>query len=442
MPASSLHAVVIAEGPHATGKVAGLTLRARAVRVATRAGAQRVIVIDGSDARQRLPGWIENGRPEALLVVRASDQVVHTPLVAGLVDGAGSALAVAPPDPAAADVAPGAYAGAFLVRGADIAAAVGALAAGDDDAVIASRLAATARAVPHGEIARHPATTRDERRAAAKLLYRIIHKIQDNAITRYLFRPVSFPLTKLFLRTPITPNQISYLTGVLVLIGLWLSAQASMASALVGTVVVLAASYVDCCDGEVARLKLLSSKFGAWLDTVIDELSSIGYMLALGWHCHQYFGPDYFGDLGFDPWIAAMWVGAAAFAWSIYAVYYNIIVVVGSANSQDYVGRFQEVAGDAPGTVMLRPAAGQAIAVDARQSPVVRFVATYFPYIIRRDFISWAAVLLVALHLTHVTFATLVIGGVGTTVVTAIDHVKLRAQQRSIARRGLRLVIR
>jgi phosphatidylglycerophosphate synthase len=442
MTASSLHAVVIAEGPHATGKVAGLTLRERAFRVATRAGATRILVIDGAAARQRLTGWVADGRPDALLVVRASNQVVHTPLVSGLVAVDGSALAVAPPDPVAADLAPGAYAGAFVVRGPDIATAVAALAAGDDDTVIASRLAASATAVAHGEIARHPATTRDERKAAARLLYRIIHKIQDNAITRYLFRPVSFPLTRLFLQTPITPNQISYLTGVLVLIGLWLSAQASMSSVLAGTVVVLAASYVDCCDGEVARLKLLSSKFGAWLDTVIDELSSIGYMLALGWHCHQYFGRYYFGDLGFDPWIAAMGVGAAAFAWSIYAVYYNIIVVVGSANSQDYVGRFPEVAGDEPGTVMLRPAAGQAIAVDADKPALVRWFVTYAPYIIRRDFISWAAVLLVALHLTHVTFATLVIGGVGTTVVTLVDHIKLRAQQRSIARRGLRLVIR
>jgi hypothetical protein len=92
--------------------------------------------------------------------------------------------------------------------------------------------------------------------------------------------------------------------------------------------------------------------------------------------------------------------------------------------------------------VVLRPAAGQAIAVDAHRSPIVRFVATYVPYVIRRDFISWAAVLLVALHLTHVTYALLVIGGVGTSVVVAIDHVRLRAQQRSIARRGLRLVIR
>jgi phosphatidylglycerophosphate synthase len=442
MSPPSLHAVVIAEGPHALGKVAGLTLRERAVRVATRAGAQRVMVIDGPAARQGVTGWVASGAPAALLVVRASDQIVHVPLVAGLVAAEGNALAVAPPDPVASDVPPGGYAGAFLVRGPDVAAVAAALAAGDDDGVIASRLAGSALAVPHGEIARHPATTPDERRAAAKLLYRIVHKIQDNAITRYLFRPVSFPLTKLFLQTPITPNQISYLTGVLVLIGLWFTAQASMTSALIGTVVVLAASYVDCCDGEVARLKLLSSKLGAWLDTIIDELSSIGYMLALGWHCHQYFGRNYFGDLGVDPWIVSMWIGGVAFAWSIYAVYYNIIVVVGSANSQDYVGRFEEVPGAQAGTVVLRPAAGQAIAVDAHRSPIVRFVATYVPYVIRRDFISWAAVLLVALHLTHVTYALLIIGGVGTSVVVAIDHVRLRAQQRSIARRGLRLVIR
>ena len=73
---------------------------------------------------------------------------------------------------------------------------------------------------------------------------------------------------------------------MLVAIGCWFTANASNTNALIGTVIVLAASYVDCCDGEVARVKLLSSRFGAWIDTIVDELSSVGYMAALGWHCH------------------------------------------------------------------------------------------------------------------------------------------------------------
>ena len=48
---------------------------------------------------------------------------------------------------------------------------------------------------------------------------------------------------------------------------------------------------------------------------VVDELSSVGYMVAIGWHCHLAFGPRiHLGDLGFDPWHAAIAVGVATSA--------------------------------------------------------------------------------------------------------------------------------
>ncbi|MBZ0231912.1 MAG: CDP-alcohol phosphatidyltransferase family protein, partial [Deltaproteobacteria bacterium] len=257
---------------------------------------------------------------------------------------------------------------------------------------------------------------------------------------RYLYRPVSFPLTRCLVHTPVTPNQVSYAVGVLVVIGCWLTARGPMWSAIAGTALLLFASYVDCCDGEIARLKLLSSKFGAWLDTVIDELSQIGYMVALGWHCRQYFGVDYFGDLGFDPWLWAIVVGTISYVVTIYIVYFNIIVVVGSANSQDYVGRFVVEDGDQPDTVRLKPAATQAIATRDDLNPALKWLATYLPYVVRKDFISWGALLLAVLHLTQVAFAMLVIGGPVTAVIVGIDHLKLRLQLRAIARRGARLV--
>jgi phosphatidylglycerophosphate synthase len=431
----ALDAIILADGANSHAKVAGLSLRERARRVAGRAGASRVLVVDGD--RAAIAPWWNAGPKQRLLVIRAGDQVVHTPLCAPIVAAGGDAIAVAPDAPAASDVAPGAYAGAFVVGGAAAAKAIEALAGGATDAEIAASL--TAQKVPHGAIARHPVRDAREKKAAARLLYKIVHKPQDNAITRYLYRPVSFPLTKLFLQTPITPNQISYLVGAMVAIGVYLTASASIDRVIAGTVLCLAASYVDCCDGEVARLKLLSSKLGAWLDTIIDELSSVAYMAALGWHCHLYFGPhDFFGYAGahgFDPWIVATWVGVVTYLLTIYCVYYNIIVVVGSANSQDYVGKFEVVPGDEPNTVRLRPAATKAIAVDDLP-PVVKQIATFAPYIVRRDFISWGTVILAIAHLTQVSFAIQVAGGVVTSVIVSIDHVRLQRQRRAITRAG------
>jgi hypothetical protein len=209
-----------------------------------------------------------------------------------------------------------------------------------------------------------------------------------------------------------------------------------MQDVVAGTAVVLAASYLDCCDGEIARVKLTSSRLGAWLDTIIDELSSLGYMTALGWHCRGAFGPDYLGDVGFDPWLAGIAVGIVTYAGAMYCIYYNIIVVVGSANSQDYAGRVEVVPGHQPNTVRLRPAVAKPIA-PARELPGwLAVIATTAPYLIRRDFISWFALLLAVLHATHVLFAMFLLGGVVTFAIVTIDHLKLRRLRRSLARAG------
>jgi phosphatidylglycerophosphate synthase len=432
---AQLDALVIAtELSHV--RIAGLEARERASRVATQVGATRVHVVENLGSVEELVSW-RDGRTCPLLVISA-DQLVHTPLVAPLIKALptlgrdGIAIATVPDEPIVQDLTPGSYAGALLATGSAADEVIANLS--DGDSALVARLAAPLR-VPHGQIARAPIATPEQRRQAHRVLYRILVKPQDNAITRYLYRPVSFPLTRLLVWTPITPNQISYVVAALVAIGCWLTAHQSMHSALLGTIVVLAASYVDCCDGEVARVKLLSSRFGAWIDTVVDELSSVGYMVALGWHCHLYFGPSYF-HTPLDPWKIAIAISVVTYLWTIYCVYYNIIVAVGSANSQDYVGRFEVVPGRSPNTVRLAPAAAKAIATKEPLPPWLDFLATYAPYLVRRDFISWGAVLLVALHLTHLAFALFAIGGVITAVIVTVDHLKLRSLRRSIERRG------
>jgi hypothetical protein len=435
-----LDAVILASHPAGAARVHGLTLVERARRVATRAGARRVLVLD--EDRARLTGWWRGGR---VLVIRATDQMVHTPLVAPLVAVTAPAVAVAPAGAPAADVAPGEYAGAFLVDGAAADAALAALARGDDDRTIAARLVASgAAAVPHGAIARYPVRDARERRAAARLLESILIKPQDNAITRYLYRPVSLPLTRLLVRTPITPNQISYVVAVMAAIGLWVTAHASMSWAIAGTAIVLASSYLDCCDGEIARLKLQSSRYGAWLDTIVDELSSVGYMLAIGWHCHLHFGPQYFtpvlGPLPFDPWLVAMWASLATYLIGIYCIYYNIIVVVGSANSQDYASRLEVVPGDQPNTVRLRPVPAPPLQTARTLPRPLAMILAFLPNIVRRDFICWASLAFAVLQLTHVAFATLALGGVVTVVILGLDHARLRLARREIARRGQMII--
>lgn len=409
--------IVVADDPLAQIRIAGLAAHERAVRVAHKVGATRVLVLDGGAARQAAIAWrAAISRPRALLIIRAN-QLVHTPLVAPLVaalpmsgvvravgrDGSDGGAWLAAPDAADAVCAQ-------LVGGRDLPPE-------------------NAMPIEHGEIARHAIATPAERAAAHRLLYRILVKPQDNAITRYLYRPISFPLTCLLVRTPITPNQVSAIVALLVALGCWLTMHASFSYVIAGTVTILASSYVDCCDGEIARVKLLSSRFGAWVDTIIDELSSVAFIIALGYHCHLQYGAIYFGR---DYWVVISMVAAVVCLWAMFCVYYNIIVVVGSANSQDYVGRLEAVPGTQPNAMRLRP-------VVVAATPRPRWVTTLGKlalYSVRRDFISWLTVLLAVLHLTQVLFAILVVGSTLMTVVLTIDHVKLRLLRSSITRRG------
>ena len=95
--------------------------------------------------------------------------------------------------------------------------------------------------------------------------------------------------------------------------------------------------------------------------------------------------------------------------------------------------------GTQPNSVRLAPAAAKAIATKEPLPQPLEFFATYLPYIVRRDFISWAAVAFAALHATHAGFAALVLGGLVSFVILTIDHVKLRSLRRSIERRGMLL---
>ncbi len=415
-----LDAIVLADGPLASVRIAGLSVVERARRVATRVGATRVLVLDGP--RDGVVAW-RDGRTSPLLVIRA-DQLVHTPLVAPLVaaiPSEGVVVAVGPSD---------AYAGAYLAAGAAARSAIVAIAAGDNTTAFAR----TTTRVPHGAIARHAIATLEDRAAAHELLYRLMIKPQDNAISRYIFRPVARRLSKLLVHTPITPNMLSLTVGAMIAVACVLTATADINLVILGAVIQTSSCFIDCCDGEIARLKLMSSKLGAWLDTIVDELSTLGYMGAIGWHCHLYWGHP-----GWDLWTAGIVIGLSTCGWSIYCIYYNIIVGVGSANSQDYAGKFEVVPAEEPGAVRLRPVA-KAIVPSKPLPPLLDAFVKFAPNVVRRDFIVWAALALAVLRLTQVSFLLQVAGAVASALITTNDHVNLRLLRRSVARAGQRLL--
>ncbi len=98
-----------------------------------------------------------------------------------------------------------------------------------------------------------------------------------------LVRHISYRVTGLLLRWPVTPNQITVLSLVLGLIGAGLFIFTDWYLNVMGGVLLVASYVLDNCDGEIARIKQMSSEFGARLDDIVDSTVDTFFFLALGY---------------------------------------------------------------------------------------------------------------------------------------------------------------
>jgi len=122
---------------------------------------------------------------------------------------------------------------------------------------------------------------------------------KDGFVSQYLNRPLSRRLSVAFASTPITPNHMTALSFLMAMLGaaglattipwLWIAAG----------VLIQIASILDGCDGEIARIKLLQSQRGAWLDTVLDRYSDLAIGLAVTFAASQLDGAAWIWPAGF-----------------------------------------------------------------------------------------------------------------------------------------------
>ncbi|NWJ29570.1 NTP transferase domain-containing protein [Marine Group I thaumarchaeote] len=124
-----------------------------------------------------------------------------------------------------------------------------------------------------------------DRRNAELLICNKLKKDTDGPVSRILNRPISLRISKLLLKTGITPNQISIISTVIGLVGASFFFSGEYFYLILGGILIHIHSIVDGCDGEVARLKLRQTKYGGWLDAVLDRYvdAAIIFGLAYGY---------------------------------------------------------------------------------------------------------------------------------------------------------------
>ena len=104
-------------------------------------------------------------------------------------------------------------------------------------------------------------------------------------VARYINRPVSLRVSRLLLHTSVTPNQVSVVAAVIGAIGVaGFLVPTSPVYPITGAVLLQVNSVLDGIDGELARTRLQESRFGAYLDSVLDEILNTALLAATGYY--------------------------------------------------------------------------------------------------------------------------------------------------------------
>jgi CDP-L-myo-inositol myo-inositolphosphotransferase len=119
---------------------------------------------------------------------------------------------------------------------------------------------------------------------AERAMLASLPKLGDGPVSRHLNRPLSTRITRHLVKLDFTPNQISFFCFALCLIAAGLFTAGGVLTLAMGGVLAQAASVLDGCDGEVARLRLEESEFGGWFDAVLDRYGDAFLLFGLTSH--------------------------------------------------------------------------------------------------------------------------------------------------------------
>ena len=102
--------------------------------------------------------------------------------------------------------------------------------------------------------------------------------VYDGVVSRHLNRRISRPIARLLSHTPVTPNQVS-LASLLVAVAAFFSF--SFGYYIAGALLAQTSSIVDGIDGDLARLRDMTSAFGGFMDSILDRYADALIILGL-----------------------------------------------------------------------------------------------------------------------------------------------------------------
>jgi len=195
-------------------------------------------------------------------------------------------------------------------------------------------------------------------------------------------RRISIPISRWLIKYPITPNMVTYFTlGVSIAAGVFYGLGGYW-NMLVAAILSLWASILDGCDGEVARLKMQSSDFGCWLETVCDYLYYLFIFtgMAVGFARHT-------GNRAYLLWGGALLFGAA----------FTVVLAL--------IGR-RRLSGDRPEQYLKKWQEN----AERRASNPIMYIGRYTEFMVRRCFLPYPFLVFAILNITQVGFFLAAVG--------------------------------
>ena len=122
-----------------------------------------------------------------------------------------------------------------------------------------------------------------ELRKLENYLLASLRKPDDGFISYYINRRISARISKFLVKTSLTPNMISIISFAMAAVAAYFFSIGNYLMSIIAGILTQIASIIDGCDGEVARLKGLSSKYGALFDTLLDRYADILLVIGIGY---------------------------------------------------------------------------------------------------------------------------------------------------------------
>ncbi len=145
--------------------------------------------------------------------------------------------------------------------------------------------------------------TKEELKKANRYIIRLsVKSSEDGIISRFINRKISTKLSEYLINflTPMQATLLSFALGVL-------SSFVAFFNPIFGAILYQISSITDGIDGEIARASLRTSKFGGYLDSILDRYVDFLFLLALATHVKE---------LAFYPWILLAIFGSVMVSYS------------------------------------------------------------------------------------------------------------------------------